>query len=278
MRCRRASQKARVGSKRRTHPTAGSCQGDRHRRCAATGQALAQYRNVRVGLQSLSRRHTPSCLPPDTGPTRRWYEPDKSRLCRGPGVPRHTFSAMFGAIITRGDDYRQTFQHFRPGFDLAVERLRREQADFPERFDEHDLYPDARPCLEKLRQLGFLVGITGNQTAQAERLLRALSLPADFISTSDGWGSKSRPQSSCSASSPSAGAREARSPTWAIGWTTTSARRLPPGWSRCSCGAARGVHPRRTSRRRPGAPRHRVTRRAARMLGTESISRRQSCR
>jgi FMN phosphatase YigB (HAD superfamily) len=104
------------------------------------------------------------------------------------GVPRHTISAMFGAIITRGDDYRQSFQHFRPGFDLAVERLRREQADFPEHFDEHDLYPDARSCPEKLRQLGFLVGIAGNQTARAERLLRALDLPADFIGTSDGWG------------------------------------------------------------------------------------------
>jgi HAD superfamily hydrolase (TIGR01549 family) len=80
------------------------------------------------------------------------------------------------------------FQHFRPGFDLAAERLRREQADFPEHFDEHDLYPDARPCLEKLKQLGFVVGIAGNQTAQAERLLRALDLPADFIGTSAGWG------------------------------------------------------------------------------------------
>jgi HAD superfamily hydrolase (TIGR01549 family) len=104
------------------------------------------------------------------------------------GVPRHTFSAMFGAVIARGEDYRQTFQHFRPGFDLAAERLRREQADFPEHFDEHDLYPDARPCLEKLQQLGFLVGVAGNQTARAERLLRALDLPADFIGTSDGWG------------------------------------------------------------------------------------------
>jgi hypothetical protein len=64
------------------------------------------------------------------------------------GVPRHTFSATFGAVIARGDDYRQTFQHFRPGFELAAERLRRDQADFPEHFDEHDLYPDARPCLE----------------------------------------------------------------------------------------------------------------------------------
>ena len=104
------------------------------------------------------------------------------------GVPRHTFSAMFGAVIAGGDDYRQTFQHFRPGFDLAVERLRRQQAGFAEHFDERDLYPDARPCLEKLRQLGFLVVVAGNQTAQAERLLRGLELPVDFVGTSDGWG------------------------------------------------------------------------------------------
>ncbi len=26
------------------------------------------------------------------------------------GVPRHTFSAVFGAVIARGLDYRETFQ------------------------------------------------------------------------------------------------------------------------------------------------------------------------
>ena len=104
------------------------------------------------------------------------------------GVPRHTFSAMFGAVIARGGDYRQTFQHFRPGFDLAGERLRREEADFGEHFDERDLYPDARPSLEKLKQLGFLIGAAGNQTVQAEQQLRALNLPVDFIGTSAGWG------------------------------------------------------------------------------------------
>jgi HAD superfamily hydrolase (TIGR01549 family) len=41
------------------------------------------------------------------------------------GVPQHTFSAMFGAVIARGEDYREVFQHFRPGFDLEVERQRR---------------------------------------------------------------------------------------------------------------------------------------------------------
>ncbi len=35
------------------------------------------------------------------------------------GVPRHTFSAVFGAVIAQGGDYRETLQHFRPGFDLA---------------------------------------------------------------------------------------------------------------------------------------------------------------
>jgi FMN phosphatase YigB (HAD superfamily) len=99
------------------------------------------------------------------------------------GVPRHTFSAMFGAVIAQGDDYRQTFHHFRPGFDLPDERLRREEADFGER----DLYPDARPSLEKLKQLGFLIGAAGNQTVQAEQQLRALNLPVDFIGTSAGW-------------------------------------------------------------------------------------------
>jgi FMN phosphatase YigB (HAD superfamily) len=103
------------------------------------------------------------------------------------GVPRHTFSAMFGAVIARGEDYRQTFQHFRPGFDLAAERLRREETDFAEHFDEGDLYPDARPSLEKLKQLGFLIGAAGNQTVQAEKRLRGLNLPVDFIGTSAGW-------------------------------------------------------------------------------------------
>ncbi len=35
------------------------------------------------------------------------------------GVLRHTFSAVFGAVIARGGDYRDTFQYFQPGFDLG---------------------------------------------------------------------------------------------------------------------------------------------------------------
>jgi len=104
------------------------------------------------------------------------------------GVPRHTFSAVFGAVIARGGDYRETFQHFRPGFDLATERQRRAAAGQPEGFAEENLYPDARPCLAELRQMGLRVGLAGNQTAHAEGILKSLDLPVDVIGTSDGWG------------------------------------------------------------------------------------------
>jgi len=104
------------------------------------------------------------------------------------GVPRHTFSAVFGAVIARGLDYRETFQVFQPGFDLATERERRATAGQPEGFSEENLYPDARRCLAALQAMGLQVGLAGNQTARAETILRALDLPVDLIGTSDGWG------------------------------------------------------------------------------------------
>jgi HAD superfamily hydrolase (TIGR01662 family) len=104
------------------------------------------------------------------------------------GVPRHTFSAVFGAIIAQGKDYRETFQVFRPGFDLTEERERRAAAGQPETFGEDNLYADARPCFEQLREAGLRVGLAGNQTSRAERILKALDLPVDVIGTSDSWG------------------------------------------------------------------------------------------
>jgi HAD superfamily hydrolase (TIGR01662 family) len=103
------------------------------------------------------------------------------------GVPRHTFSAVFGAVIAQGLDYRQTFQVFRPGFDLDKERRRRADAGQPEWFGEDDLYPDARPVLSQLRDEGFWLGLAGNQTVTAGKLLRDLDLPVDLVATSDDW-------------------------------------------------------------------------------------------
>ncbi|WP_330228617.1 HAD family hydrolase [Nocardia sp. NBC_00508] len=104
------------------------------------------------------------------------------------GVPRHTFAAAFGAIIATGLDYRETFQIFRPGFDLDTERQARVDAGQPEWFGEDDLYPDVRPALSKLREMGVQVGVAGNQTVPAGTILRGLNLPTDFIATSGDWG------------------------------------------------------------------------------------------
>src|ERR1017187_10011490 len=104
------------------------------------------------------------------------------------GVPRHTFSSVFGAVIARGMDYREVFQYFRPGFNLDTERARRAEAGLPEEFGEDELYPDARPCMANLRGMGVWVGVAGNQTSRAGGILRKLDLPAGLIATSDDWG------------------------------------------------------------------------------------------
>jgi hypothetical protein len=67
------------------------------------------------------------------------------------GIPRHTFSAMFGAVIARGEDYRTVFEHFRPGFVLDAERQARLDAGLGEYLNAGDLYPDVRPCLQALK-------------------------------------------------------------------------------------------------------------------------------
>ncbi|MET9681186.1 HAD family hydrolase [Streptomyces coeruleorubidus] len=105
------------------------------------------------------------------------------------GVPRHTFHAMFGSVIAQGRDYRETFQEFRPGFDLYEEREKRAAAGQPESFGEEDLYEDVRPALRQLRADGLWLGIAGNQTVRAGGILRALfSDDVDLIGTSDDWG------------------------------------------------------------------------------------------
>lgn len=104
------------------------------------------------------------------------------------GVPRHTFVSVFGATIAQGLDYRETFQVFRPGFDLTAEREARAASGRPEWFGEEDLYVDVRPALSELQMMGIWVGVVGNQTVRAGGLLRGLRLPCDFIATSDDWG------------------------------------------------------------------------------------------
>ncbi|MGW3114363.1 HAD family hydrolase [Streptomyces sp. NPDC001091] len=105
------------------------------------------------------------------------------------GVPRHTFSAVFGAVIAQGRDHREVFEEFRPGFDLAEERERRAAAGVSQVFGESDVYPDVRDTLATLRADGLWLGIAGNQDEHAARVLRELfATDVDLIGTAADWG------------------------------------------------------------------------------------------
>jgi N-acetyl-D-muramate 6-phosphate phosphatase len=104
------------------------------------------------------------------------------------GVPRHTFSAVLGAVTAEGRNNVETFEYFCPGFDLGRERQLREAAGRGEQIDDSDLYPDVRGALGALHDLGLWVGVAGNQTRRVGELLRDLALPVDGVATSAEWG------------------------------------------------------------------------------------------
>ncbi|MEU8971776.1 HAD family hydrolase [Streptomyces monashensis] len=103
-------------------------------------------------------------------------------------VPRHTLSALVGAVVAQGRDNAEALRLLRPGIDVAAEYRAREAAGHGEDLDETDLYPDVRPALSALRDQGVRVIVAGNQTPRAGELLRGLALPADLVVTSGEWG------------------------------------------------------------------------------------------
>ncbi|MEU0197142.1 MULTISPECIES: HAD family hydrolase [unclassified Streptomyces] len=103
-------------------------------------------------------------------------------------VPRHTLSALVGAVVAQGRDNADALRLARPGIDVAAEYHAREAAGRGEHLNEGDLYDDVRPALSALRAAGIRVVIAGNQTPRAGELLRDLDLPADLIVTSGEWG------------------------------------------------------------------------------------------
>ncbi|MDQ0990541.1 HAD family hydrolase [Streptomyces sp. V3I7] len=104
------------------------------------------------------------------------------------GVPRHTLSALVGAVVAQGLDNAEAIRLVRPGIDVASEYRAREAAGRGEQLDESDLYDDVRPALTALRKAGVRVVVAGNQTARMGDLMRDLDLPADVVLTSGEWG------------------------------------------------------------------------------------------
>ncbi|MFF1378998.1 HAD family hydrolase [Streptomyces sp. NPDC058308] len=103
-------------------------------------------------------------------------------------VPRHTLSALVGAVVARGGDHTDALRLVSPDMDIASAHGARESAGRGEHLGEADLYADVRPALGGLRKLGVRVIVAGNGTPRAAELLRALDLPADLVATSGDWG------------------------------------------------------------------------------------------
>lgn len=103
------------------------------------------------------------------------------------GVPRFMFMATFGGVIAAGRHHRETFTQLRPGFDFAAESRAREATGWRYEIRPEDFYSDAVPCLRKLREQGFRVGVAGNQLSASEAGLKALDVPLDLIGSSERW-------------------------------------------------------------------------------------------
>ncbi|GGO80410.1 HAD family hydrolase [Wenjunlia tyrosinilytica] len=103
-------------------------------------------------------------------------------------VPRHTLSALVGAVVALGMDDAEALRMLKPGIDITAERAAMEAAGEGERLDDTDLYQDVRRGLRALSEAGMRVYVAGNQTARAAGLLRALDLPVNGVATSGEWG------------------------------------------------------------------------------------------
>jgi FMN phosphatase YigB (HAD superfamily) len=88
------------------------------------------------------------------------------------GVPRFTLMALVGASIERGESHVRALER------LEIRPSRR--AFFLEQW-----YPDALPCLARLREAGLTVGAIGNMAVEHEELIRP---HVAFVSSSERIG------------------------------------------------------------------------------------------
>jgi FMN phosphatase YigB (HAD superfamily) len=101
-----------------------------------------------------------------TDESRNW-----ERVADACGVPRFTLMALIGASIARGESHRRAYEI------LGITPPRGA-------FFHDELYPDAEPCLRRLRGRGLLVGAVGNMAGEHEEFVRP---HVDFASSSERW-------------------------------------------------------------------------------------------
>jgi HAD superfamily hydrolase (TIGR01549 family) len=104
------------------------------------------------------------------------------------GVTPLTFMGVLGAAIERGEDHRAPFRTFAPDLDLRAAAATRAAAGEVVDFDQSDLYPDALPCLRRLRAAGYRLAVAGNQPARTEAVLRELDVEVELVASSASLG------------------------------------------------------------------------------------------
>ena len=101
------------------------------------------------------------------------------------GVPRLTFLAALGAVIARGGEHRDVFPIFgADDWQLRMEAVEGAYGGFV----SEDLYGDAIPALDALRDAGFRVAIVANQPASRAEELRAIGVDAEVLAMSETIG------------------------------------------------------------------------------------------
>jgi len=93
------------------------------------------------------------------------------RAADAAGVPRFTLMGVLGGLAARGESHTAVWEI------LGVDRPASEWR--PDEF-----YPDALPCLERLRGLGLVVGAVGNTPTDTEEMLRE---HVDLVGSSERW-------------------------------------------------------------------------------------------
>jgi HAD superfamily hydrolase (TIGR01509 family) len=88
------------------------------------------------------------------------------------GVPRFTLMGVVGGLAARGEHHGRVWEL------VGVERP-------ASTWDEDDLYPDALPCVRRLRERGLLVGAAGNVPLGLEEPFRR---HVDVVGSSGLWG------------------------------------------------------------------------------------------
>jgi HAD superfamily hydrolase (TIGR01549 family) len=101
------------------------------------------------------------------------------------GVPRLTFMAAFGAAVANGGQYNGVFDVLEvPDWRTHLPEIERRYGGF----QTEDLYPDALPALEALREAEYRTAIVANQPRSRTAELRALGVDAEVVAMSEELG------------------------------------------------------------------------------------------